>query len=143
MIKRNYLEINMIVEEIMTKKIITMDCNKTILDACNKYRDTKVGSLIITSEDRLVGIVTERDLIERTICMHRNPETIKIKEIMSKDIKTIQLYDRVEKALDIIKKYKIKKLPVISNEKLEGIITITDIAHSRPDIRKFLNMYKT
>lgn len=132
----------MFVKEIMINKILTIDCNKTILEACNIFRDNKVGSLIITDEDRLVGVVTDRDFIERTICMHRDPEKTKIKEIMSTEIKTINPSDRVEKALDIIKKYKIKRLPVISNDKLVGIITVTDIAYSRPDIRKFLEIYK-
>jgi len=132
----------MFVKKIMANKILTIDCNKTILDACNRYRDNKVGSLIITDEDRLVGVVTERDFIERTICMHRNPEKTKIKEIMSTDIKTIHPLDRVEKALDIIKKYKIKRLPVVSDDKLVGIITVTDIAYARPDVRKFLEICK-
>lgn len=131
----------MFVEEIMTNKILTIDCNKTILDACNRYRDYNVGSLIITDENRIVGLVTERDFIERTICMHIDPEKTKIKKIMSTDIKTIHPFDRVEKALDIIKKYKIKRLPVISDEKLVGIITITDIAYAKKSLRKFLEIY--
>ena len=133
----------MFVKEIMTNKIVTVDCNETILDACNRFCDYGVGSLIVTDKDRLVGIVTERDLIERTICMHRDPEKTKIEEIMSSDIKTIHPFDRVEKALDIIKKHKIKKLPVVSeNDDLVGIITITDIAYTRPDVKKFLELWK-
>jgi len=59
---------------------------------------------------------------------------------MSTDIKTVDSYDRIEKALEIMHDNKIKKLPVVSNNKLVGIITITDIAHTRPSIRKFLEI---
>ena len=61
---------------------------------------------------------------------------------MSKNIKTINSNDRVEKALDLIKKNKIKRLPVISGDKLVGIVTVTDIAYSRPDVKKFLEKWK-
>lgn len=132
----------MIIKEIMTEKIVTIDSIKTIKDACNKYRDYKVGCLIVIEKDQIAGIVTERDVIERTICMDKDPKTTKIKEIMTSDIKTIHPHDKIEKALEIIKKYKIKKLPVVSNDELVGIVTITDIAYTRPGIKEFLEIRK-
>jgi len=122
----------MFVDEVMTRNVITMNCNETVSEAINKYRDYKVGSLIIEDNDRCVGIVTERDLIERA--MHIDPKT-KIEEIMSSDIKSIRPLEKIEAAVDMMEKYKIKKLPVISDtDKLEGIITITDIAFKVPDL---------
>jgi CBS domain-containing protein len=98
------------------------------------YKEKKVGCLIVTKEETCVGIVTERDLIERIICQQRNPENTKVHEIMSHDIKVVNALDTVEKALETMEHYKIKKLPVISSEKFVGIITITDIAKARPDL---------
>ena len=122
----------MFVDEVMTRNVITMNCNETVSEAINKYRDYKVGSLIIEDNDRCVGIVTERDLIERA--MHIDPKT-KIEEIMSSDIKSIRPLEKIEAAVDMMEKYKIKKLPVISDtDKLVGIITITDIAFKVPDL---------
>ena len=132
----------MFVKEIMRNKVITVDGNETILDACNTFCECKVGCLIVTDNDQIVGIVTERDFIERTICMQRDPKKTKVKEIMSSNIKTIHPFDRIEKALDIIKKYNIKKLPVVSEGELVGIVTITDIAYARPDIRDFLALQR-
>ena len=126
----------------MSDKLITVDVNDTVKLACDKYRDYKVGCLVVTENDQIAGLITERDVIERTICMDRDPKTTKIKEIMSLDIKTVNSYDRIEDAIDIMKKYKIKKLPVVNNDKLVGIITITDIAYTRPSIRKFLEIKK-
>jgi len=122
----------MLIREIMTKNVVTIDSNQTILEAYKKYRDFKVGCLIVTDKDQCVGIVTERDLIERSI--HRDLETTMIKEIMTSDVKTIHPFDNLEKALEIIKKYKIKKLPVVSDNMVEGIITITDITYARPEL---------
>jgi CBS domain-containing protein len=124
----------MLVKEIMAKQVITINADASVFDACMVYKEKKVGCLVVTKGETCVGIVTERDLIERTICQQRNPEKTKVHEIMSQDIKVVNSLDTVEKALEIMKHHKIKKLPVISSEKVVGIITVTDIAKARPDL---------
>jgi CBS domain-containing protein len=126
----------MLITEIMTKPVITIDADASVFDSCKVYKEKKVGCVVVTKADTCVGIVTERDLIERTICQYRNPETTKVREIMSQDIKVVNALDTVEKALETMKQYRIKKLPVILSEKVVGIVTITDIAKARPDLSK-------
>ena len=124
----------MLVEEVMTKNVITIDRDKTIYDACKMYKDYKVGCLIVTDNGKCVGIVTERDLIERTVCLRRDPEKIRVNDIMSSNIKTIHPLDTIEKTLEIMKKNNIKKLPAVSKGDIVGIITITDISKARSDL---------
>ena len=124
----------MLVKEIMIKPVVTIDAEASVLDACRIYMEKKVGCLVVTKGESCVGIITERDLIERTICQQKNPRITTVHEIMSLDIKVINALDTVEKALEIMKKYKIKKLPVILSQKVVGIITVTDIAKARPDL---------
>lgn len=126
----------MLVKEVMTKDVITINKDDTVLEACNIYRDKKIGCLIIIEGGSCIGIVTERDLIERTICEHRIPEETKIEEIMSSDVKTVHALDTVEKAIQIMIANNIKKLPVIVSEGIVGIITVTDISKIRPDLSK-------
>lgn len=126
----------MLVKEIMTKNVVTIRSDETVFDASIKYKDEKVGCLVVLKEDYCVGIVTERDLIERVICMDKNPKKTIVSEIMSSDIKTINALDKIETAIEKIIKHKIKKLPVISDDKIVGIITVTDISKARPDISK-------
>jgi CBS domain-containing protein len=126
----------MLVKEIMMKNVVTIDADASVFDACMMYKEKKVGCLVVVDDETCVGIVTERDLIERSICQRRDPEKTKVREIMSQNIKVVYALDTVEKALETMKQYKIKKLPVISSEKVVGIITITDIAEARPDISK-------
>jgi CBS domain-containing protein len=126
----------MLVKEIMTKNVVTINPNDSVYDASLKYQDKKVGCLVVTDNESCIGIVTERDLIERIICLRKNSENTKISEVMSSDIKTIHQLDSLEKALVKMKKYKIKKLPVLSDNIVVGIITITDIAHARPELTK-------
>jgi CBS domain-containing protein len=126
----------MLVKEIMTKNVVTIDANASVFDACMMYKEKKVGCLVVVDDETCVGVVTERDLIERSICQRRDPEKTKVREIMSQNIKVVYALDTAEKALETMKQYKIKKLPVISSEKVVGIVTITDIAEARPEISK-------
>lgn len=126
----------MLVKEIMTKNVVTIEADASVFDACMMYKEKKVGCLVVVDDETCVGIVTERDLIERSICQRRDPEKTKVSEIMSQNIKVVYALDTAEKALETMKQYKIKKLPVISSEKVVGIVTITDIAEARPEISK-------
>lgn len=126
----------MLVKEAMTKKVITIGAKQTVLDACNAYRDYKVGCLIVLDNDRCAGILTERDIIERTLCQRRDPEKTLVDEIMSSDIKTVHALDTLDKALEIMRENNVKKLPVVVNERIVGIITVTDISKARPDLSK-------
>ncbi|MCK4996386.1 MAG: CBS domain-containing protein, partial [Thermoplasmatales archaeon] len=72
----------MLVKEIMTKNVVTLDRNKTIFDACTLYKEKKIGCLLVTDEERCVGIATERNIIERTICSRVDPYETKIGDIM-------------------------------------------------------------
>jgi CBS domain-containing protein len=125
-----------LIKEIMTKNVITIDSDASALDACFLYKEKKVGSLVVTKGENCIGIITERDLIERTMCQQRQPKHTPVHEIMSNDIKVVHVLDTVEHALKIMTQYKIKKLPVVSDQKVVGIVTITDIAKARPDLSK-------
>lgn len=122
--------------EAMTRNVVTIDATDTVYDACMRYKEKKVGCLVVVEGESCVGIVTERDLIERSVCVRRNPDTTKVREIMSSDVKVVNELDTIEKALETMRRYKIKKLPVIQSEKVVGIITVTDIAKARPDLSK-------
>ncbi len=124
----------MIVKEIMNTDLITVDENDTILTTAKKYHHHKIGSVLVTKNKHCTGIITERDLIERALCPLLDVTQIKAKDIMSQNLISIHPLDNIENALKLMKKNKIKKLPVITNEHLVGIITITDIAHARPDL---------
>jgi len=128
------------VKEIMTNSVVTIDCNATVFDACKEYHDHRVGSLIVTDKDAPVGILTERDIIERIILADKDPQETKVSEIMSRDLKTVHAFAPVEQAANIMREHKIKKLPVLLNDKIVGIITVTDIANVMPHISRRIMM---
>ena len=124
----------MLVQEIMTRDVITVDSEKTIIEACNIYKEAKVGCLIVTHKKECVGILTERDIIERSICEKKNPELTLVKDIMTKNIKTVHALDNIERAVELMNKFNIKKLPVIIENEIVGIITVTDISKVKSEL---------
>ena len=124
----------MLIKEIMTKNPITIDENSSIFEAAEIYKKNNIGCLLILKDSKCIGIITERDIIERTICEKKDIEKTKVKDIMSTDVFTIHDLEKVEKAIEIMSKYNIKKLPVLHDNILVGIITATDISRARPDL---------
>ena len=120
----------MLIQEIMIKDVVDIDCNDSVFNACMKYREFKVGCLVVMDKDMIVGIITERDIIERSILADRNPRETRVRDVMSTNIKTIHAMAPVDKAADMMKEYNIKKLPVILNNEIVGIITETDLSRT-------------
>jgi len=135
----------MLVEMIMRRHVVSIDRDKTVLGACLKFKQYKIGSLVVKNENNsCVGILTERDVIERAICHQKPPETTLVKEIMSREVKTIHPLEKIDKAIKIMKKFHIKKLPVIQGNSIVGMVTITDISYARPEMAKeFMETYVT
>ncbi|HEC81282.1 MAG TPA: CBS domain-containing protein [Thermoplasmatales archaeon] len=130
----------MLVKEIMTNTVVTIDSNATVFEACQKYHNQKVGSLIVTEGKKPVGIITERDMIERIILAEKDPKKTKVSEIMSPNLKTVHALATVEQAANIMREHKIKKLPVLFNDEIIGIVTVTDIANVMPQISRRIAM---
>jgi len=120
----------MLVEEVMTRNVVSIDCNKTVYDACKTYSKFHVGCLVVMDKEIIVGIITERDTIERVIIENKNPKKTKVRDIMTSNIKTIHALAPLDKAAQIMKENKIKKLPVILNNEIVGIITETDLTRT-------------
>ena len=126
------------VKDIMKTKIITVEHGETIREACDKFNEFKVGCLVVTNNKDILGIVTERDLIERALCKDLDLNTRKIEEIMSTNVITVGMDEKIMAAVDVMKDNKIKKLPVVHNGAIVGIITSTDVAYSRPSLKHFI-----
>ena len=120
----------MLVEDIMTKNVIDIESNETILEACKKYTTHHVGSLIVKDKNTPVGILTERDIIQSFTKMDTDIKTTMVNEVMSQEIKSVSAKETIEKAAEIMKENNIKKLPVVLDNEIVGIITESDITRT-------------
>ncbi|MDP9197158.1 MAG: CBS domain-containing protein [Thermoproteota archaeon] len=112
----------------MTKDVIAVDENMTALDAARLMTEKGISSLIIEKDHAPVGIISERDFVKRICLKDMQPSTINVGSIMSK-IQTYASPDTpVEVAVQRMVNHKIRRLPIISDGQVIGIITVTDLA---------------
>ncbi len=124
----------MIVRDVMNKDVVATKPKVKIRDAVKIMNKFRIGSLIVLSEEnKLVGIVTERDVL-KSIENGLDPDADEVKDIMSKDVKVVMADDDLDVAVDAMTKYRIKKLPVVEDDSLVGIITASDIMVVEPKI---------
>lgn len=114
--------------DIISRNVIKASPFDTIKSICDTIKEKSVGAVvIINSDDEVVGIITERDIIKKVICDKKDSETLVAKDIMTTKV-IIGTEDlSIVKAANIFMENKIKKLPIVKNGKLIGIITQTDL----------------
>jgi len=132
----------MLVKEIMTTDVKTIRPEDTVKKLAEEMVENKIGSLVVISgSGGVVGIATERDIIEDVVLLGKSPEEIKVQDVMTKDLITINPSNTLEEAADVMVNHKIKKLPVIEGGRLVGIVTATDlIAYENKLVEKIAHL---
>ena len=122
------METEIPVRDIMTRPVITIGADLGILSAAKKMGSANVGSLIIVDSGNTTGILTERDLVKKVLAEGKDPRTIKVAEIMSSPVVSIEPEASLREAAALMLRSGVKRLPVIAKGRLVGIITDTDLA---------------
>jgi len=122
---------------VMVKKVITVDEKASVKEAADTMNQFGIGSVITTRRGKPIGIITERDLLKRIVSEGRNAKKTTVKEIMSSPLVVVSTNTDLEEAARLMFEMKIKKLPVTEQNRLVGLVSLTDIARAQPMI-KFL-----
>jgi len=120
--------------EIMTGNAECASVNDSLIDAARKLRDLDVGALPICGEDdRLAGMITDRDIVVKCIADGGDPSSVKVSELAEGKPVTIGADDSVEDALRTMSQHGVRRLPVIDGHDLVGMISQADIARNLPE----------
>ncbi|MEU1751603.1 CBS domain-containing protein [Micromonospora matsumotoense] len=119
------------VGEFMTTRLVTMDGNDTLTAAAQEMRDSAIGDVVVTSGDDVVGIVTDRDITVRAVAESLDPNRTRLNEITSRDVITVSQYDDAVAAADLMRTYAVRRLPVIDDGRLVGLVSMGDLAVER------------
>ncbi|MEV4480373.1 CBS domain-containing protein [Micromonospora coxensis] len=119
------------VGEFMTTRLVTMDGDDTLTAAAQEMRDSAIGDVVVTAGDDVIGIVTDRDITVRGVAESMNPDTTRLKQITSRDLVTVSQYDDAVAAADLMRTYAVRRLPVIDDGKLVGLVSMGDLAVER------------
>jgi CBS domain-containing protein len=117
-----------VVRDIMTKNVVTIEVNRTALEAAKIMAEKGISSLIVLNDQDPVGIVTERDFVKKICIKELNVSRVKINEVMSKIRTFADPEIPIEVAVQRMVNHKIRRLPIMEDGKVVGIITVTDLA---------------
>lgn len=123
------------VGDLMTRNFIYISLDTNLKECARTMIKKRVGSLVIKDGDKLKGILTEKDIIWAIVKKSKNDlEDVKAKDLMKRRVVTIKPGDDITDALQKLKKKKIRRLPVVENGKLIGMLTANDILRIDPGL---------
>jgi len=128
------------VKDIMSKSVVSVDSSVNVNEAAKMMEDAKVGAVIVMENNTPIGIVTDRDFAVKIVA-HAYQITTPIKQIMSSPLIATSPDETILMAADLMHTRNIRKLPVIDNDQVVGIITSTDLVNqlaisTEDDIKK-------
>ena len=119
------------VQEIMSPTVHLADPNMTIRDAARQMRADNIGALPIGENDRLIGMVTDRDIVVRAVAEERSAGNTTVREVMSEGLCYCFADDDVKQAAQVMAEHQVRRLPVLNRDKrLVGIVALADLGLS-------------
>jgi CBS domain-containing protein len=116
------------VKDLMSTDISTADINTPVADIAKTMKERNVGSVPVCQDGKVVGIITDRDIVLREIAMGKDTNTSKAVDVMTKGIASVNPNTDVHDAAKLMSDKQIRRLPVIDNGNLVGMLAIGDIA---------------
>jgi CBS domain-containing protein len=119
------------VQDIMSVEPTTLDAGSPVLDAARRMAKDDIGAVIVEEGGRVCGIVTDRDIIVRAVATGKNLAQTPLKDICSKDVFALSPEDDLDEAVKLMRDKAIRRVPVLSNGKAVGILSLGDLALER------------
>lgn len=124
--------------DIMRKAVITVKKMDTIEKVVKIMATAGVGGMVVTENGRVVGILTEKDIIREVLARGKNYKTAKVKDVMTSPVRTVNPETDITKGFEIMRDLDIERLPVVKNGKLIGIVTERDLVRIEPALRTLM-----
>lgn len=122
------------IRDVMTPDAVAAQPETTLMAAAEMMRLLNVGSLPIIENERIVGIVTDRDIVVRGLALGFNPRTATVADVMTRNVQTCSVDDDVEEVARQMRDLQVRRLLVVDeNERLLGIVSLGDLAMEMED----------
>jgi len=118
------------------KNIYSVKGDITVYEALKTMGEKNVGALLVIEEGQLKGIISERDYARKVILKGKSSHETMVKEIMTANVITVLPEDNIEKCMELMSGRRIRHLPVIKNDAVLGVISITDVVTAIIDLQK-------
>jgi CBS domain-containing protein len=134
------------VSEILRGKgtdVLKIDASATVFDALTKVVEKNVGSILVTEDDKVVGIMTERDYLRKVAIHGRTSHDTQVRDIMSSPLVYVTPETTIEESMAIMTDRRIRHLPVVENDEVVGIVSIGDVVKFQSQEQTFQIQYLT
>src|SRR5437762_462040 len=121
------------VKDAMTSNVKTATPSQSLTDAAKLMKQEDVGSIPVVDGERLVGVVTDRDIVVRGIADGSDPRAVQVGDIASHDVVTVRPDDDLDEALRLMAQHQVRRLPVVEDGHLVGMLATADLAHEAKD----------
>ena len=122
------------IKDVMTSNPCSIDADKSVAYAAKMMRDEDVGLAPIVEDDKLIGMLTDRDIAIRVVAEGRDPGQVKVRDVASKQVVTIDPQQDLDEALRIMAKHQVRRLAVVEEDgKLVGVLAQADVARKGDD----------
>jgi CBS domain-containing protein len=116
------------VRDAMTEDPRSIGASASVVEAARLMRDEHIGSLPITDDEQLVGMITDRDITTRVVAEAADPGMTSVGDVCSRDLISVDPDKDLEDALELMARHQVRRLPVVENGRLVGIVAQADIA---------------
>lgn len=117
--------------DIMTDRVVSVGKDEPVSAAARLLKRHNVGSLpVCDGEGHLKGIITDRDIVMRCVAADYDPAAVRVGEIMSRGVVTATPFDDVEKAVELMSRDQVRRLPVLDGGKVVGMVSLCDMARN-------------
>ena len=118
------------VKDVMTRNVAYINPASTVVEAAQLMQKPNVGSVPVCDENGIIGIVTDRDIIVRNIAHGKDPHQTPVKDVMTSEVTSVDPETEIRDVFGIMSEKKIRRIPVVENNQLVGIVALGDVATS-------------
>ena len=116
------------IRDAMTEDPRSIGPSVSVVEAARLMREGDIGSLPITDDEKLVGMITDRDITTRVVAEGSDPKVTSVSDVYSRDLISVEPDEGIEEALRLMAHHQVRRLPVVENGRLVGIVAQADIA---------------
>jgi CBS domain-containing protein len=122
------------IRDVMTSNPCAIDADKSVAYAAKMMRDEDVGLAPIVEGDKLIGMLTDRDIATRVVAEGKDPDQVKVRDVASKQVVSIDPQQDLDEALRMMAKHQVRRLPVVEEDgRLVGVVAQADVARKGDD----------
>jgi CBS domain-containing protein len=123
------------VRDAMTEEPRSIGQSASVVEAALLMREEDIGSLPIVDDEKLVGMITDRDITMRVVAAAADPKMTTVADVYSRDLVSVEPDNDLEEALGLMARHQVRRLPVVENGRLVGILAQADIALSENETK--------